>query len=300
VRLALGTAQFGMSYGIANATGRISLDACGEILALARASGVDTLDTAIAYGEAEAVLGRIGVGDMRVITKLPALPDDVADVEGWVHSMITGSLTRLGIASLDAVLLHRPGQLLDRRGQRLHDALAGLKAQGLAGGVGVSIYAPDELDAILARFPLDRVQAPFNVFDRRLEGSGWLQRLSAAGVEVHVRSVFLQGVLLMKQAPHGFERWAPLWRRWTQWIEASAVTPVRACLQFALGQPEVHRVVVGVDSVEHFQQILAAAGAPCPLPPDNLSTADVDLLDPSRWPVGARIAEGAGAVVQAQ
>jgi aryl-alcohol dehydrogenase-like predicted oxidoreductase len=300
VRLALGTAQFGMSYGIASATGRMPLDACGEILALARASGVDTLDTAIAYGEAEAVLGRIGVDNMRVITKLPALPDDVADVEGWVHRMITGSLMRLGIASLDSVLLHRPGQLLERRGQLLHDALAGLKAEGITRRVGVSIYAPDELDAILPRFQLDLVQAPFNVFDRRLERSGWLQRLSAAGVEVHVRSVFLQGLLLMKHAPHGFERWAPLWRRWSEWIEASSVTRVRACLQFALGQPDVQRVVVGVDSAEHFQQILAAADAPCTLPPDNLSTGDVDLIDPSRWRVAARITEGTGAVVQAR
>jgi hypothetical protein len=284
-RLALGTVQFGGPYGIANQTGQVSCDEVAAILNHALAAGLDTLDTAIAYGESEQRLGEIGIGQWQVITKLPAVPESCTDLHAWVQKSVLGSLERLKIPRLRGLLLHRPQQLLGPQGDALFRALVALKDQGKVEKIGVSIYGPDELDVLWPHYQLDLVQAPFNIIDRRLATSGWLTRLHQAGTEVHVRSVFLQGLLLMKAAnrPATFNRWQSLWRQWYRWLDDQALTPLQACLGCALAQPQVDRVVVGVDSLVQLKEILANIETPLVEPPVTLVSEDMDLIDPSRW-----------------
>ncbi len=284
-RLVLGTAQFGLPYGIANRTGQIDREQAQAILRLARERGVDTLDTAIAYGSSEAVLGEVGVADWNVITKLPPVPDDADDVGGWVRAQIEGSLQRLRIERLHGVLLHRPSQLLEARGGAFANALAEIKAEGRVRNIGISVYQPNELDSVMPHLACDIVQAPFNLLDRRMIDSGWMQRLQALGCEVHLRSAFLQGLLLMRasERPAQFERWAPLWQRWQAWLQEHNIEPLQACLRFALQASGSARIVVGVDSARHLVQILDAVDGPLPALPDELRTDDPALLNPSLW-----------------
>lgn len=285
MKLALGTVQFGLEYGVANREGRVSMEAAAAIVRQARLAGMDTLDTAASYGDSEARLGTIGVADWRVVSKLPAVPDACDDVAAWVASMARESVARLNVPALHGLLLHRPEQLLAPGDERLFRALQQLKWDGVVGKIGVSIYEPSELDAIWGRFPCDIVQAPFNLLDRRLVTSGWLERLAGDGVEVHVRSVFLQGLLLMPSAGRApaFGRWSSLWEGFDAWIAQGGVTPVEACLRDALTVPGISRVVVGVDSVQQLTEILAAADGPVSPLPDTLRTEDPDLLNPARW-----------------
>ena len=118
-RLALGTVQFGRSYGIANQAGQVSPDQVAKILGRASTAGIDTLDTAIGYGDSEAVLGQIGVGRWQVISKLPEIPAECQDVTSWVQTAVMSSLERLGISRLRGLLLHRPEQLLGSQGDEL-------------------------------------------------------------------------------------------------------------------------------------------------------------------------------------
>jgi len=284
-RLALGTVQFGLPYGVANRSGLVGPDAVRSIVNQAAAAGCDTLDTAIAYGASEQCLGEIGVGRWRVVSKLPPLPDSETDVDAWVQRSVLGSLQRLKVARLYGLLLHRSEQLLGSRGSALYRALVAVKERGHAEKIGVSIYDPAELDAIGPRFELGLVQTPFNIFDRRIALSGWLARLHDAGVEIHVRSIFLQGLLLMEPAirPERFSGWAPLWRRWDDWLAAKELTPLEACVRFALSRSEVERVVVGVDSPQQLQQILASTGTASTMPPETLVSDDLNLINPSRW-----------------
>jgi aryl-alcohol dehydrogenase-like predicted oxidoreductase len=284
-RLALGTVQFGIPYGIANRTGQVQVDDAAAIIRRAFAAGINTLDTAIAYGESESRLGSIGVGEWRVITKLPPLPEGCTDVSGWARESVMRSLDRLGITHLRALLLHDSQQLLGPRGAALHAALVALKDGRLVEQIGVSIYGPEELDALFATFQLDLVQAPFNVVDRRLATSGWLTRMHQAGTEVHVRSVFLQGLLLMDagKRPDMFSRWQPQWDRWHSWLERQALTPLQACLGFVGSRPEIGRVIVGVDSLWHLEEILSAINVRAIEPPGDLAIENRDLVDPSRW-----------------
>jgi aryl-alcohol dehydrogenase-like predicted oxidoreductase len=283
-RLALGTAQFGLDYGIANNAGKVHSTLVARILTRAWQEGVDTLDTAIAYGDSEARLGAAGVEGWRVITKLPALPSDVVDVTTWVETSIAGSLRRLGLASVDAVLLHRSSDLLGERGQALARALDGLVAAGSAVSVGVSIYDPSELDHLWSRWHPQIVQAPFNVLDRRLAASGWLARLVKQGIRVHVRSVFLQGLLVMNpaQRPVCFSRWADLLDRWHGWCAANGLTPQAVALAFVAAQKEIERFVIGVDSLQQLEQLLQPP-VEVPLPPAGLRSDDRELIEPSRW-----------------
>lgn len=284
-RLALGTVQFGLDYGVANAAGRVRLEEVKSILREAAAHGVDTLDTAIAYGESEQVLGQAGLAGWNVITKLPALPDACGDVAAWVGAQIQGSLDRLGVNQLHGLLLHRPDQLLGLRGPALREALQDLKARGLARGIGVSIYGPDELDRLAGALHFDLVQAPLNLLDRRLQTSGWARRLREQGTELHVRSAFLQGLLLMApdHRPSKFARWSGVWAEWSRWLDETGLTPLQACLGYVMGVDGVDKVVVGVDSLRHLQQILAASDARLPSLPCWPQALDADLINPARW-----------------
>ncbi len=284
-RLAVGTAQFGLHYGISNQSGQVSRAAAREIVDLARQAEVDTIDTAIAYGDSEACLGEVGVGDFRVVTKLPPMPDDIADVADWVRGKIKGSLELLGVVRVHGLLLHRADQLLGPHGQALATALLRARQDGLVGKIGVSIYDPEQLAAIMSVCRPDIVQAPLNLLDRRLETSGWLQRLHESGVEVHTRSAFLQGLLLMNRAamPPRFKRWHALWDIWQAWLDAHGLSATRACLQYPLSLPQVDRVVVGVSSTAEFRMLLDDAAAIVPIDMLDLACSDPDLINPSNW-----------------
>lgn len=284
-RFALGTVQFGIPYGIANKTGQVSQDETRAILEIAWKKGIDTLDTAIAYGESEQRLGEIGIEKWQVISKLPAIPIDDIDVAQWVHESVAGSLVRLGVTKLRGLLLHDSRQLLGSQGSELYQSLMALKDQNKVEKVGVSIYSPDELDTLCPEYEFDIVQAPFNILDRRLHSTGWMEKLHQARTEIHVRSVFLQGLLLMDadKRPEKFHRWNSIWQRWDCWLDESRLSPLQACLGFVLSYPEIERVVVGVDSVAHMQEILRNTKENSVDWPENFISNDLDLITPSRW-----------------
>lgn len=281
MKLALGSVQFGLSYGIANTSGQVVPSEVSAILNTCRDSGIDTLDTAIAYGESEQRLGEAGVAGFHVVSKLPKLETG----HGSIALMVEGALQRLGVPVLDGLLLHRSEDLCGPDAGDVYAALGDLKARGLVRKIGISIYDPAELDAVLTRFAVDLVQAPYNVVDRRLDSSGWLARLKDAGVEVHTRSAMLQGLLLMEPTarPAYFTRWPDLWAAWDGWVAGAATTRLAAALGFVLAENMIDKVVVGVDSDLQLHEILEAAATVGPIPPSDLAIEDTDLINPARW-----------------
>ena len=286
MKLTLGTAQFGLDYGIANISGRVPSDEVRRILALAKKSGINTIDTAITYGASEKVLGDIGVDDFSVISKLPPLPDSRCDVSYWVQDQFEASLTRLNQRQIYGLLLHNPRDLLFDASNQLIHALLDLKNAGAVRKIGVSIYNSDELDEITKKIQIDLVQAPLNIIDRRMETSGWLERLKDAGVEIHTRSVFLQGLLLMKRQdiPTKFSRWCSIWDAWHEMLQHSGISPIAACLAYPLSLNQIDRVVVGADNIQQLQEIVEAAKYPIVgLDTSFMSSIDFDLVNPPRW-----------------
>jgi aryl-alcohol dehydrogenase-like predicted oxidoreductase len=181
--------------------------------------------------------------------------------------------------------MHRPLQLLGPNGDLLYLALQELKDTGKVQKVGISIYSPSELDRLFPQFQFDLVQAPFSLIDRRLNSTGWLKRLQEKGVEVHVRSAFLQGLLLMPQSaiPIQFAQWNYLWIKWHQWLEASNVSAAQACLAFLLSFAEIDRVVVGADNANQLSQLIDAANKSLKVELPDIQSTEENLINPVNW-----------------
>lgn len=284
MKIALGTAQFGLAYGVANPQPQVSYAESKAVVDYASSQGMTVLDTAMGYGESEARLGEIGVRAWKVISKLPEVPAG-ENVTTWITNAVNSSLEKLKIESLYGLLLHRPAQLLGDQGPEIYTALQRLKADGLVEKMGVSIYQPSELEGIFSVGEFDLIQSPISVLDRRLITSGWLDRLADRGVEVHARSVFLQGLLLMsaEQRPAKFDRWADLWARYHEWTASTGLTPLQACIAYVSALPQVKQVVVGVNGLNHINEILQAQTREKPIWIPDIATEDEQLLNPSAW-----------------
>jgi hypothetical protein len=285
MKLALGTVQFGIHYGVANTGGRVSFVDARGVVNRARQLGMATLDTAVAYGDSEVVLGKIGVQTWNVITKLPAVPKDCENVSLWVKTQVIDSCKRLKLNRVHGLLLHRPDQLHKKFGDELYAALRSLKSEGLVNKIGVSVYGPTELDTLIDQYAFDLVQAPLNILDRSMVESGWALRLKSLGVEVHTRSAFLQGLLLMpkQKRPAKFDRWDGIWSEWERWLAETNLTPLQACLRYANGLDCIDAVVIGVDSVTQLNEVFAASTGQLPRLPNFAELEDGRLVNPATW-----------------
>jgi aryl-alcohol dehydrogenase-like predicted oxidoreductase len=260
----------------------------GKIWQVARGASITMLDTAIAYGNSEENIGATESVGFDIVTKLPPLPSAETSVTQWVRSQIENSLTRLRRNSVYGLLLHNPADLLAATGDELLAALVNLKRDGLIKKFGVSIYAPTELDSLFSRIPNfvpDIVQAPLNVIDQSIAASGWLTRLSTMNVEVHIRSVFLQGLLLQQPIERhaAFDRWTTVLAQFDSWSNAHQMSPLEACLGHVLSYPEVSKVIIGVTSANELKQIIAASSGDPVRAPQSLQVTDVDLIQPMNW-----------------
>jgi len=121
--------------------------------------------------------------------------------------------------------------------------------------------------------------------DRRLIESGWMRKLHADGIEIHVRSVFLQGLLLMplNQIPAKFARWSSLWEKWHDWLNQTKISPQAACLSFAKSIPEIDQIIVGVETQQQFTELLHSMNSSIPTAFPHIECADLDLINPSHW-----------------
>ena len=284
-RLSLGTAQFGLNYGLSKLTNRMSISEAKKIIDYAQLNGINSLDTAIAYGDSEERLGKIGIHKWDVVSKLPTIGQECENIPKLVMALVKQSIGRLGINRLYGVLLHQPSQLLEKNGEEIYQALLAVKKSGLVKKIGISIYEPAELDIFLNRFQFDLVQAPLNILDNRIVDSGWMTHLPSLDIELQVRSAFLQGLLLMDRhnRPAKFDRWKKILANWDDWLSGNNLTPISACLNFTLSFQQVSKVIIGVDNVSQLNEIISLTNEANINIPNNLKTTDCNLLNPFNW-----------------
>lgn len=296
MRLGLGTVQFGTDYGAANARGRVPRAEVAVILADAAKAGVTVIDTAPGYGDAEAVLGELLPPDhaFRIVTKtLPAAA--MATDPDAVERQLDRSLAALRRDRIDTLLMHHAGALWGPHGAAHAAALIHARADGRVRRIGVSVYEAVEISRALELLPLDTVQLPVNVADQRLVASGMLAMLAARDIEVHARSLFLQGLLLLAPAalPAGFRPVAARFAAIADAARDAGLTSLQACLAFALSRPEITVPLVGVAGLAEWRGIRDAARVAESIPaPDfaGLGIDDEDWVDPSRWDALGRLA----------
>lgn len=289
-RFGLGSAQFGMYYGRFNQEGVPSSQSTNKILAKAVKCGISAIDTAHLYGEAELVLGQCEehLDKLSVITKTPHFSNDgitQRDVR-QLREAFQNSLHLLRQPGVYGLLIHDARNLLAPCGELLYKELLALKAEGLVLKIGVSAYSGETVEVIHQRYPIDLVQLPINLLDRRLIDSGALKRIASAGIEIHARSAFLQGLILADPSKLGiyFEAAKPVLTRFHAATKTAGISPAHAALHYLLAMPEINRIIVGVESLKQFDQLFDSL--PSRRPDINFAEFRVDeieVLNPVLW-----------------
>ena len=278
MKLALGTVQFGLDYGITNHSGQVAIDEVKDILDYAKTNNIDTLDTAARYGNSEQVLGEVGVNNYRIITKTTPLKNGVDGVIKDFHQ----SLDNLNIGQVDGLLIHNIDDVKDKRFGDLFHKLNELKEEGLINKIGFSTYTPDQVDFLLENFDFDLIQVPFNIFDSRLVKGGQLKALKKRNIEIHARSVFLQGVLLdFDNLSDYFLTWKTQFIEYQAMVKNSGLSLLEYALNFVLSVQEIDRVLVGVNNEQQLREIVLSLKGLDGL--EDYFINDINLLNPSLW-----------------
>lgn len=285
-KLALGSANFGLDYGLANKSGKILESELANILLFAHKACIEVIDTAQAYGDSEVRIGSIcDDAQFKFVTKIGAEVGN-GSFDQNVTSSVKQSCKNLNQSRLYAVMLHRPEILLSDHGSEVVRELQMLKEQGIISKVGVSIYAPEILINISRVIKLDIVQVPFNVFDQQILSSGWSEKLKSNGVEIHTRSVFLQGLLLLQRSslPDYFiNYWPAHFDAWYEFLNYNRADPLGIALKFALQQDWIDKIVVGVDSVSQLNALVEIEKYSELTDFPLLGCNDPNLINPSKW-----------------
>jgi aryl-alcohol dehydrogenase-like predicted oxidoreductase len=287
-KIALGTVQFGLDYGIANKSGRPNIKEIKSILEYVFYQGIHLLDTAISYGESEAILGKIGVENFDIVTKLPPIPNQDHQVRKWVYTEIEKSMFRLNKSQIYAILLHRSEDLIGSNGKELYESLIELKNKGLVSKIGISIYHFSQLENILTKYRLDIVQCPFNLIDRGMESSGWFKKLKNLNIEIHSRSVFLQGLLLLNPSERldKFSKWDSIWKILDDFSNNNLDIRTNVSLNYVLNQNLIDKVIIGVDSLYQIKKVLELSKNYKQINFELLNrmiSEDLNLINPSLW-----------------
>ena len=289
LKLALGTVQFGLDYGISNRQAQTSLEEARSIVDRGLDAGLDLLDTAPGYGVSEAVLGEI-LGDRapRIVTKTPQFRRQRIERKDGrlLRESLFRSLEHLRRERVYGLLVHAADDLLKPGGEWLYATMVDLREEGLVQRLGVSVYTQEQLDRVRARHDIQIVQVPVNVLDQRLLHSGVLDSLSRSGVEVHARSAFLQGALLMdgENLPACFSKYRDHFAEYRTFISDRGWSPVQAALGFVLALPQVDRVVCGVNNLAQWQELIQVTRQS--IESSDLCRFGLDdeaALNPSRW-----------------
>ena len=208
-KICLGSANFGSKYGINGKKG-IKNNDLRKILNYASKNNIHFVDTAINYNNSEKKIGLVKRYNLKIITKLPKIPKKIINVDKWIVNKISGSCKRLKIKNLYGVLVHDTAELKNRKKlEKIHKAFDFLLKKKIVKKVGLSIYDPKELNLFFEKYNYKIIQAPINIFDRRLILSGWGKKLIKKKVEIFARSVFLKGLLLrdLDKIPKDFKKW---------------------------------------------------------------------------------------------
>ena len=256
-KIIIGTAQFGLNYGIANSKGKMKTNEIKKIIKYARTNNIKNIDTAHAYGDSEQRLGNVGIKNFNVIVKLPAT-NPTQPYDQWVKKSIHSSFKKLKINKADTVLVHNAKFLLNpKMGKKIYEELKKFKNKNIINNIGVSIYSISDLKNIIKKFPIDVVLISLNIFDQRILNKKIINTLKRKNIKIYTRSTFLQGLLLMSKnkIPAKFNRWKKKIDMWFRELEDKKVSAYDACLDFVMKNKDVDKTLIGIDDFKQFKEI---------------------------------------------
>jgi len=282
-KLVLGSAQFGMPYGIANYNGQVGKVEVEKILNFAYKTGIDTIDTAVGYGESENIVGDYIKENIDqkwfIITKVNRSKDKL-------YNQLSQSIDKLGKTPY-AVLAHSVNDYLE---PIFCNELYKIKDEFSIERVGVSVYTKGNINRVLAVNVPDIIQCPLNILDTRLYRNGVLDEMKANGLEIHVRSVFLQGLLYLpdEKLQDKFSDGLPTIRKLRTIAQDAGLTLSELSLLWVCSLEQVDKVIIGVDNVEqlktHIRTLKKQVDSDIYEDALSIMYENENILNPSLWP----------------
>ena len=291
MKIALGSVQFGIPYGVSNNEGKTSKKQALSILNFAQKKGIRTIDTAPSYGDSERVLGKLFEGEEWDITTktLPFNSKSINEEQiEQLRSVFRESLVSLHKKSIYGLLVHSCNDLLKPGGEKIFREMERLREIGMVKKIGVSAYSSKQIAAILGKFNIDIIQLPINIFDQHLFVDGWLEKLKNKNVEIHARSTFLQGLLLMPRTtiPTYFLPIKEKIELFSKSAQELSLSKLELALGYVMGINEIDKIVVGVNTIEQLREIIEATQVKVnPMEFTDVSIDNPIYTNPSLWKI---------------
>lgn len=297
MKIGLGTAQFGMNYGIANRTGIVKKEEIEKILSFLDSEKMFLIDTAPSYGRSEEVLGELTKNYHNFIFTTKTLPiknqEINIDHRKFLRDNLYTSLEKLNRETLYSLLIHDSNDLYRKNFNFLVEEMHLLKNEGVIKKVGISVYSPKQIEYIISNYQnnnanqFDLIQIPFNVFDQRLLNANLLLELKKQKFEIHARSIFLQGLLLMdiNKIPNSFEKYKNHIRKYQNFVKTKGLTLLESAVIFSSLNKNIDTIICGVENLNQLKEIFKGANS-TGLKIDNFKDFAIDddkLINPSNW-----------------
>lgn len=282
-KLCIGTAQFGTKYGISNKSGKIKKKELDKLFLILKKEKIKFLDTSIDYKNCEKILNKLNLEKIKVISKIPKIPKKCLNINKWIENKVILSLKKINKKSFYAILLHNSDDMLTNKANAIYKSLLNLKKLKKIEKIGISIYDFEKSISILKKFNFDIIQCPYNVIDRRLDNSRYINFFKRKKIEIHVRSVFLQGLLLMKKRPSKFDKWSKLFKIWDKMNKNNIPQSALNAVNFVLKNKNINKVILGFENSNQLQSILKNYQNKKTDYPTNIISKDLNLINPNNW-----------------
>ena len=282
----LGTAQIGTIYGISNSRKKqIGFSEIKKIIKKCKSVGIKDIDTALSYNN-DKILGKIGVNKFNVNSKVSIIKfKNKKNILEFYEKKIVNSLRLLKLKRFNSILIHNPDKFKKNiNSELIYRSLIKLKKKKLFKKIGISIYDFDQLKKLLKYYKFDIIQLPFNVFDQRLIDNNLIKKLQSQKIEIHVRSIFLQGLLLMnnEKIHKKFKKWKDIFKIWSKYTQNNKLIKLKTCVNFVKSYPEISKILIGVNSVNDLVEINNIKFKKTKLPYFNFNK-DKKLINPTYW-----------------
>tara|TARA_A100001388_G_scaffold252313_1_gene214710 strand:- start:12 stop:899 length:888 start_codon:yes stop_codon:yes gene_type:complete len=286
-KIGLGSAQWGMNYGISNNNGQSNEEEIKRIISYAEKKNINVIDTAANYGNAEEIIGKYLNSNFKLITKTPHFKSKYltkSDGE-MIISTFKKSLKNLNKKKIYCLMIHNYSDLFKNGSENIIKSLYELKEKNYVEKIGISIYSNCEVDKILQKFSPDLVQLPLNIFDQRLLNNGTIDLFKSKGAEIHVRSLFLQGLLLMKNIPNYFSPWKGIINKWNDFCKSHSKSKLEIALNFVNNLNNVDKLILGVENLNQLKQINTSLDENLILDLKEFACLDENLINPTNWQI---------------
>ncbi len=257
IKIALGTAQIGIKYGIKNKFKKIKEKESSLIINNLKKHNINYIDTARYYGNAEEIIGNNNTAKIKIITKIPKL-DLRKNVKNQINNHLYTSLIKLKKNKIYAALLHDENQIKSKKGKIILEELQKLKYKKLVSKVGISLYDPKTIYELnRMKFIPDIVQIPYSIMDRRFDKDNLLNKLKKQNIEIHVRSIFLQGLLLMNlnNLDFYFKNFKSDLMKIHKIAESYRISVKELCFFFVLQNKNIDLLIIGIDNFNQLKEL---------------------------------------------